>query len=322
MLGALIAILIFLLASGWVYQTVAERGDLKRYPPPGRLIDVGGRNLHLVCAGNGNTGPTVVIEAGSGDDSNQWRDVLNRVAAFAAVCSYDRAGLGWSDSAPAARTFADRAADFSRLIERAALRPPYILVGHSYGGYIVRLFARDHPGDVAGVVLVEASEEGFAFQPAALAAADKLRSRNLGRGVAARFGILHLVATPFPEQFRKIAGMPRHYPGPQALYLRADRYFETADEMAAYHKVPPAMTVPGGFGSLGGLPLTVISRADRDASTGEATDPSWLAGQARLLELSSNSLAVVASKSGHNVQDSEPGLIAEAIHRIWSAARS
>jgi hypothetical protein len=86
-------------ALGATYQVVGERADLARYPPPGRLVDVNGRRLHLYCAGKGH-GPAVVIEAGAGNDSTLWADIVRRVSSFAKVCTYDRAGLGWSDPAP------------------------------------------------------------------------------------------------------------------------------------------------------------------------------------------------------------------------------
>jgi pimeloyl-ACP methyl ester carboxylesterase len=315
-LGALVVAVLLLLAGGFAFQLIAERMDRQRDPPPGRLIDIGGRRLHLVCAGSGGR-PTVVIEAGSGNDSNSWRAVVERVARFAAVCAYDRAGLGWSDPAPRPRSFADRAADLHSLLAAASVAPPYILVGHSYGGYIVRLFARDHAEEVAGIVLVDASEEGFAFQPAGREGAERIRTRMLRLALAARFGVLRLFAALRPEQFRNIrGGPPATYTGPVSLYLRTARYAETADEMAAYDSVPAAMTQPGGFGSLGEPPLTVISRAPNDPVTGQPTAPQWLEAQQRLLRLSGRSLHIVAGTSGHMIQDSEPDLIAEAIRQM------
>jgi pimeloyl-ACP methyl ester carboxylesterase len=314
----ILSIVILLLIGGFAYQKIGERSDLKRYPPPGRMIDVGGRRLHLACARSGS-GPTVIIEAGAGDDSNSWREVLDRVAGFAATCGYDRAGLGWSEVSPQDRGFADRAADLHELLDRASLRKPYILVGHSYGGYIVRTFAREHPFDIAGIVLVDASEEGFAFQASALRSTEKLRLRMLGLGVAAQFGVLRLIARLAQQKFKNIRGTrPAFYAGPAALHLRSSRYFETADEMAAYRKVPADMRQPGGFGSLADVPLTVISRGSHDPVTGEPTDPQWLEGQGRLLDLSTRSTHVIAHKSGHMIQDTEPDLIVGAILKMWT----
>jgi pimeloyl-ACP methyl ester carboxylesterase len=316
-----IAILV-LLIGGFAYQRIGESSDLKRYPPPGRMIDLGaGRRLHLACARSGS-GPTVVIEAGAGHDSNSWREILDRIAGFAAACSYDRAGLGWSDAPPQDRSFEDRAADLHDLLERAPLKKPYLLVGHSYGGYIVRIFAREHPFDVAGIVLVDASEEGFAFQTEALKTAQNLRLLMLCLGIGARFGGLRLIARLAPQIFTKIRGtQPAFYAGPEALYLRPSRYFESADEMAAYRKVPAHMRQPGGFGSLGDVPLTVISRGSCDPVTGEPTDPQWLEGQRRLLDLSTRSTHVIAGKSGPMIQETEPDLIVGAILKMWTAVR-
>lgn len=302
-----------LLAAGWLYQQSGERADRGKHPPPGRMIDIGGRRLHMVSAGEGNPPPAVVIEAGSGDDSASWRAVLSAVAAFAPAFAYDRAGLGWSDPTNGPRSFADRAADLHTAIVGADIPRPYVLVGHSYGGYIVRLLARAHPENVAGLVLVDASEEGFAFDPAGLASAATVGARAWRRGWLARFGVLRLVAALFPDRFPSSAEA-------LALQLRSAHYFETADEMAAYQTTPSSMARPGGFGLLGALPLAVVSRSARDPMTGNPASTEWLAAQARLAELSRNSRRLVAEKSGHNIQASEPDIIVNAIRWVREQA--
>ena len=105
-----------------------------------------------------------------------------------------------------------------------------------------------------------------------------------------------------------------------ALYLRSSRHFARADELAAYEAVSPAMRGPGGLGSLGDLPLVVVSRSSRDPTTGSATQPEWLAAQDRLVALSTRSVHVVASESGHMVQFDQPWVIVDAIRRLWDDA--
>ena len=121
----------------------------------GDLVDIGGgRSLYLKCVGSG--GPTVILEAGFGGTTNDWDAVQPQLGRTMRVCAYDRAGLGNSVALPGVHDAGDEVADLERLLERARVEPPYVLVGHSYGGLLVRLFARAHPDDTAGIVLVEA----------------------------------------------------------------------------------------------------------------------------------------------------------------------
>ena len=122
---------------------------------PGRLVAIGGgRSLYLHCVGSGR--PTVVLEAGFGGDSNNWSVVHPRLGRITRTCAYDRAGLGNSVALPGVHDASAEIADLQRLLSAAHLPPPYVLVGHSYGGLLMRLFARAHPHQTAGVVLVDA----------------------------------------------------------------------------------------------------------------------------------------------------------------------
>ena len=135
---------------------------------------------------------------------------------------------------------------------------------------------------------------------------------------AARLELLCLCVKLFPAYCDPVKGvLPNARDEMTALYLRTSRYFAAADEMAALEKVPQAMWNPGGFGTLRDVPLTVISRGSRDPTTNSPTQPEWLAGQRRLLGLSSTATHVVGEKSGHMVQFSEPQVIVEAIRRQW-----
>lgn len=121
-------------------------------------FDVGGRSLYVECSGTGSL--TVVMDSGLGDTHATWKAVVPALGAVR-VCTYDRANLGASDPAPKPRSSADVAADLHALLKAAAIAPPYILVGHSFGGITVRLFASTYPAEVAGIVLVDPTPTGF-----------------------------------------------------------------------------------------------------------------------------------------------------------------
>ncbi|MBD0338191.1 MAG: alpha/beta hydrolase [Thermoleophilia bacterium] len=125
----------------------------------GSIVDIGGRYLYFECVGEGS--PTVLLEAGSFGTTRSWRDVQPRLAAATRTCSYDRAGLGGSAALPGVHDAADELGDLEQLLERADIEPPYILVGHSYGGLLALLFAQAHPDDIVGVVLVDALHPDF-----------------------------------------------------------------------------------------------------------------------------------------------------------------
>jgi pimeloyl-ACP methyl ester carboxylesterase len=151
MLFLSIAILALLL--GAVYQAMGTRADQKRFPPPGKLIDLGTHRLHLLDTGKGSQ--AVVFESGLMSTVLSWQGMQEELAATFRVISYDRAGMGWSDLGPFPRT-ADRIVDeLHLLLERARIPPPYLLVGHSFGGLTMPLFAARYSSEVAGVVLVD-----------------------------------------------------------------------------------------------------------------------------------------------------------------------
>lgn len=145
--------LLLLLIAGVIYEAIAARTDRARYPPPGKLVDAGGVALHLNCTGCGT--PIVVLDAGLGDSSLVWLQVQEQVSLHTRVCSYDRAGLAWSEPGPAPRSSERTVAELHTLLLNAGEQSPYILVGHSAGVNYVRLFAHTYPDVVAGLVLIE-----------------------------------------------------------------------------------------------------------------------------------------------------------------------
>ena len=139
--------------AGAVYQALGTRSDRKRFPPPGRLVDLGSHRLHLLESGGG--GPTISLEAGLMSTVLSWSELQRELSGSFRVVSYDRAGLGWSDLGPMPRTAERIVNELHTLLEQAAIPPPYILVGHSFGGLTMPLYAAQYPKEVAGMVLVD-----------------------------------------------------------------------------------------------------------------------------------------------------------------------
>jgi len=140
-------------AAGALFQKLGLRRDRKLHPPPGKLIDLGTHRLHMLEAGQGS--PTIVLEAGLMSTMLSWSEIQCVLAQSYRVVSYDRAGLGWSDLGPTPRTAERMVQELHTLLERAAIPPPYVLVGHSFGGLTMPLFAARYPQETAGVVLVD-----------------------------------------------------------------------------------------------------------------------------------------------------------------------
>ena len=145
--------LILLILAGVIFQALGEAADVRRYPPPGRMVDVGGYRMHIHCTGQGS--PTVILDHVAVTNSAQWGLIQPQVSEATQVCAYDRAGFGWSDLGPAPRDTIRNALELHTLLAEAGIPGPYLLVGHSYGGNVARVYAMKYPEEVAGIVLVD-----------------------------------------------------------------------------------------------------------------------------------------------------------------------
>ncbi|WP_133541867.1 alpha/beta hydrolase [Microbacterium sp. BK668] len=173
------------------YQAIGEALDTQATPMPGQLIDVGGHRLHLYCSGSG--GPTVVLEAGGGAAAAELELLRSAVERDTHVCVYDRAGRGWSDSTPTPAHGIQIATDLHTLLERAQVPRPYVLVGHSFGGLYVQMFAARYPTQVAGMVLIDstapdAGASAYQTHPVVLDRVFALLSSSAQLGLGHLFG--------------------------------------------------------------------------------------------------------------------------------------
>jgi pimeloyl-ACP methyl ester carboxylesterase len=276
------------------------------------LVDIGGYRLHIYCAGQGS--PTVIFDAGLGDSYMSWRKVQPQIARLTKVCSYDRAGLGYSDSSPRARTSKTIAEELHMLLRSAAIPAPYVLVGHSMGGFDVRLYASAYRGDVAGLVLVDSSHpEQQKRLPAAV--------NDLDAGWVREQEFFEL-AMPFG--IARVLG----FCGEDAEVRAAECNFHSVRESVKELKsVSESAAQAATAGSLGDIPLAVLSsdpdrpQLDLPEDLVKPTNEAWQQMQNELAQLSSRSTHTVVKNSGHYIQLDQPGAVIEAIKKVVGQVR-
>ena len=301
-LGRIMVLIMGLALVGYIYERVAEAADAKTYPPPGQLVDVGGHRLHINCTGTSS--PTVVIEAGLGDWSTSWGAVVQpEVAKTTRVCTYDRAGLGWSDAAALPSDAAQFAEELHTLLQNANIPGPYVMVGHSLGGFIVRVFAHDYASEVAGVVLIDSMNPKQVNQ----SLSNSLARRSSFQTVLARLGVARLLVK-LPAIAPSLGpNQEAYYP----LYIRPQSLQSTANE---YKALPASGAEAAAVKSFGDLPLIVLTAR-------LTANPGWPEWQSELLQLSSHSQHLFAENSGHNIQGDEPDAAVDAIVKMVELVR-
>jgi pimeloyl-ACP methyl ester carboxylesterase len=284
--------------------------------PPGLLVDIGGRRLHVLAVGHG--GPTVVFESGGGGGSAVQDLVVRRqVSAFARAIIYDRAGLGWSDPPPPGRSFLERAGDLHAVLEATGEAPPYIIVGGSFGGLTARAFSLRYPDEVAGMVLLDAAEEQKYFPTMA-----RMRAWHEAelRAEAARAasGELRRQAEPLVQRARGFTDREKAWL--LEILDRPGHFLAALEELSAIDATPPEMQVAGGFGHLGDKPLIVLS-ADKPVTGDMAV---WQEGaveaQERLAALSTHCAHITGVGLGHSIALERPALVVAAIQAVIKAA--
>jgi pimeloyl-ACP methyl ester carboxylesterase len=289
-------------------------------PPPGQLIDIGGRRLHLLCSGQGS--PTVVFEAGASSFAIDFTLVQREVAKTSRVCAYDRAGSGWSDPA---KGKVSTAADLHSLLGAAGVKPPYVLAGASRGGLLIRTYLLEYPDDVTGLVFVDPSSE------------DRLFTMFNGEGV--------LIAELTAEQLKTLmprepVPVPRRSPQvgapfdrlPPDLYrtriLLDERLIASVPDMVPAEIVATsqegeramlarllATRKTNGGKPFGDRPTVVLSRGDEHNAEREAV-------HAALAALSTNSRHSVAAGAGHEIHLFDPPVVILAIQDVVASVRT
>lgn len=306
----------------------------------GSLVNVGGRFLHINCVGKGN--PTVVMEAGAGDFSFDWALVQEKAAKYTRTCSYDRAGYAWSEPGPTPRTLQQIALELHTVLHKANIDGPYILVGHSLGGLIVRTFASQYPKEIAGMVLVDSSHEDMLISLTDRTKQEKIvRFRELSRGrvIPAIQTTMSSAGSSSNDQQAQSSSSPQTKldtpfnklpPNLQQTRLWAmSQPNYSAARSSEFDFLPEELS--GMFSNrskhpLGDIPLVVLTRkigehSRTDQSTEKQLDESHERLQADLVTLSTNSKRIIAEHSGHHIHLDEPDLVSEAIRQVTNAAR-
>ena len=308
-----------------------------RYPPPGRLVDIGTHRLHLYCAGTGQ--PAVVFDAALGASSISWSLVQPAVAQTTRACTYDRAGFGWSDAGPMPRTAGRIADELYELLQVAGVPPPYVVVGHSYGGLVARLFAARHQSETKGLVLIEPAIPEEWVNP------HEKHQALIARGVqlcgygswAARSGLARLVSL--------LVGLG-NLGAARALTGALGRGALTRDDemlLAPVWRLPPESrrplrqmwTEPKFFDALGSQIATISDSAKewvRDGTpdygdlplavvTADGADDYRRRLDAELSRLSSRGRHVIAPQSRHWVPLDSPQAVIDAISSVVAEVR-
>ena len=267
---------------------VAQRiaSDVRQSSSFEKLVDVGGRRLYIKCSGEARTGrPVVVMDAGMVSTSDAWSLVQPKVAQFARVCSYDRAGMGKSDRAPQPRTSQDIVNDLHNLLAQAGINPPYVLVGHSLGGMNARLYTSQYPKEVVGMVLVDSTHEDETDRMIAL----------------------------LPPEIQKNAK-------PEDMVIQSPEGLDFNRSIAQvraanWHSDIPLIVLTRGSATFNPNDYAVPSMAPK-------FEQIRLELQQELMHRSSRGKQIIAEKSGHNIHRDQPELVIDAIRQVVEEAKS
>ena len=314
--GRLLFILVAFALLGATYQAIATWRDARAFPPPGQLVDVGGYQLHLHCLGTGS--PAVVTENGLGGSSPDWTLVQPAVSQTTRVCSYDRAGSGWSEVGPTPRTSCQISTELHTLLTKAGIAGPYVMVGHSAGGMHAQVYASQYPTDVAGLVLVDPTpaQAIMRFTPeqrrTVLPNLDQLPLLQ-----AMEFlGVMRLlplpgadVLTALPAATQAQVRAHRLQSGAMAaMAAEAASLATSIQETTAANPLPPERPLLIVWHGIPAEPVEL--------------EPLAQANMEELLQRSANSKFVVAEQSGHAIPFERPAVVIDAINQVVTAVRT
>ena len=289
----LLALVALLVGIGLSSQAILSNIDQGKYTPPGQLVDVGGFKLHLHCTGHGS--PTVILDTGLGVPASSWALVQREVAKTTRICSYDRAGYGFSEPGPLSRTSERIAEELHALLAAAGEKGPFVLAGHSFGGLNVRLFEHAYPSEVSGMVLIDSAAEealGSELWRPLYSPYESDAVLMLGRFLA-RLGVARIL---LPDLLKDTGFSPEEKAIIRAQSLSTTCAFAFMDE---FHTLPQSFReAQKACGPIGSKPLVVIvagKSPDYEAIAGskdkaEIMKNDWILFQKNLAKLSTTLL--------------------------------
>ena len=327
-LAGLVVLLLVFLAITSLYHAISISSDERKYPPAGKLVDVGGYRLHITIRGEG--GPVVVMDAGLAHVSTIWSLVQPEVATFTRVCTVDRAGHAWSDHSPLPRTSRHICQELHALLTNAGIEGPYVLVGHSFGALNMYLYASLYPEEVAGLVLLDAL------------------SRDISRHIPREFGYFIAVNRLKYFFFSRLTRL-----GVARLYLQL-KGVDAAQDFIPHLRVELKHSTIAGYlrrtfaaaagesaslrasveqarlaAPLRDIPLMVVAHGIPEMFAGHMSpaqaaqaEQRWQKMQAELAQLSPSGKLVIAEQSGHRIHIDQPALVVDVIRQVVEVARN
>ena len=281
-------------------QAVLSHLSLRNNPPPGSLVELNGRKVHVLCAGEGS--PTVILEAGLPGSSLTWMSVFSEIAELTRVCAYDRPGYGWSQPTTSPRTAETIVQELRVLLQSTDTQPPYILVGHSFGGLLMQLYATRFPNEFTGMVLVDSSHPDQAHRTLDLQEIDTISFAMKTLGPIGIVRLLFPVPAGNPES-RDVSVREQE----RELLMTSRTLWTATREMSGLRE--SLRQVTESTVDLGSKPLVVLSEGRRRAE-------SWQALQEDLSRMSTNSEWQVVDGAGHFVQHDQPDVVVDAVRRV------
>jgi pimeloyl-ACP methyl ester carboxylesterase len=301
---ALVALILFLglIAYLLIRESMTRNKYRAEYPPPGRMVSLDTHDIHLYCVGAGS--PTVVFESDLDQyGSLSWDSVQGEIGRFTRACSYDRAGIVWSEPGPRPRDGKTIASELAAVLNAAGEDGPYVLVGHAFGGAYARIFAGQNPDAVCGMVLVDSSHPDQLARFAEVGLEKEIPDKRI------RPLILLLSHLGMPGRFKgNIYNLSPDVYNPVQAFL-PESSMAWFDETA---EGPNTLAQAGQYEHLGNIPLIVLAAARSSHDLQEV----WLELQQKLTLLSDNSEIRMLEGAGHYVQFDQPQEVVEAVRDV------
>jgi pimeloyl-ACP methyl ester carboxylesterase len=290
-------LILFIIVIGFAYHQIVMKITADKYPPVGEMVDIGNYNLHMYTRGEGNGKPTIVLESGLGTPSSykDWEYIQEKLSQYTKVISYDRAGYGWSNSAKNERTAEQIADDLHQLLHEAGEKGPFILVGHSFGGFTQQVFAHKYKDEAAGLVLVDSSH---VEQEGGSSNAEIYLIRALKEiGVGHLLELINMlpIYDYFVEDKTSVHFFHQHFYNSNQISEMQNMMTKSAEQVRAAQKA--------GYGD---IPLRIISAEHEEY-------PEWTELQEQNASLSTNGKHLVVKGASHYIHLDKPELVIDTI---------